>query len=384
MIARPAVATVDLDTLAGNVERLRGRAPGAAMMAVVKADGYGHGMLPAARAFLAGGATWLGVAQLAEALTLRTHGIDAPILAWLFTPGEDLEGPITFGVDLGISAPWALEAAAATASRVGRPARIHLKVDTGLGRGGVTEAQLPQVLQAAIDYQRTGSVQVVGIFSHLACADDVTHPATAIQVSAFTAACDAAAAAGIEIELRHLANSAGIVAHPATHFDLVRAGIAAYGYSPVPATATAEELGLTPAMTLAATLALVKDVPAGQGVSYGLTYRTSAPTRLGQVPIGYGDGLPRQASGVGPMSVGGRRHAIAGRVCMDQVVLDLGAESAAAAGDPVVVFGPPGAGRPTVEEWARVCGTISYEIVTRLGPRVPRIYTGTIAAEGAS
>jgi alanine racemase len=384
MDLRPARASVDLDALAGNLAQLRGRAPGALTMAVVKADGYGHGMLPAARAFLDGGATWLGVAQLGEALALRTHGIDVPILAWLFTPGEDLQGPIAFGVDLGISAPWALDAVASAAVTAGRVARVHLKVDTGLGRGGVCVAQLPEVLEAARRHEVAGTIRVVGLFSHLACADDVHHPATAEQLTAFVAACDAAAASGLQIELRHLANSAGIVAHPATHFDLVRAGIAAYGYSPVPSTATAEDLGLTPAMALTARLAAVKDVPAGQGVSYGLTYRTSQATRLGLVPLGYGDGVPRNAGGVGPMSVGGLRYAIAGRVCMDQVVLDLGPDSRAAPGDEVVVFGPPGGGRPTVEDWAGATGTISYEIVTRLGPRVPRVYSGTSAVEGAS
>jgi alanine racemase len=373
----PSRAVVDLDAFAANVEALRAQAPSALMMTVVKADGYGHGLLPVARAALAGGADWLGVAQLGEALALRAAGIEAPLLAWLYTPGEDLDAPLCAGVDLGVSSMWALREVAEAARRTGRTARVHVKVDTGLARGGLLPADLPALLAEVGRLQADGVVAMVGAFSHLACADTPGHPSIQAQVDCFTEALAVVARAGIRLELRHLANSAALVTRPDTHFDLVRAGIASYGLTPVPVLGGPERFGLTPVMTLKGRLAGVKDVPAGTAVSYGHTYVTSRDTRLGLVPLGYGDGIPRSASGVGPMSVGGQRHTIAGRVCMDQVVLDLGPDSPARPGDEVIVFGPAATGGPSAQEWADVTGTISYEIVTRIGVRVTKEYVGT-------
>lgn len=373
---RPSRARVDLRAIASNVETLRRTAGGAAVMAVVKADGYGHGMLPAARAALAGGARWLGVAQLGEALALRAAGIQAPLLAWMFTPGEDLDTPLLAGVDLGVGAGWALEETAAAARRTGRAARVHLKVDTGLSRNGLLPEELPTVIATARRLTAEGSVEVVGVFSHLACADEPGHPSIDRQLGVFTAAVRDLEAAGMPLQVRHLANSAATLTRPDTRFDLVRTGISVYGLNPVRQLGTPEELGLTPAMTLTARLARVKEVPAGTGVSYGLTYTTDRATRLGLVPLGYGDGIPRSASGTGPMAIDGQRYRIAGRVCMDQVVLDLGPDSDARAGDEVVVFGPAAAGGPSAQDWADAAGTIDYEIVTRMGARVPRDYVG--------
>ncbi|GAA0613729.1 alanine racemase [Sporichthya brevicatena] len=373
-----AQARVDLAAVRSNVVALRGHAGAAEVMAVVKADAYGHGMVPVARAAIAGGATWLGAAVLEEALGLRAAGIgpdDARVLCWLIAPGADLEPAVAADVDLSANAVWAVEQVAAAAESAGRTARLHLKIDSGLGRGGATAADWDDLVAAALKEQAAGRVQVVGIWSHLACSDEPGHPSIAAQVEAFTAAVRAAERAGVRPEVRHLANSAAVVNLPETHFDLVRPGIAAYGFSPIPELGDSAHFGLRPAMTLAARLLLTKAVPAGQGVSYGHTYVTDRPTRLGIVPIGYADGIPRTASSRGPMLVGGRRVAIAGRVCMDQVVLDLG-DLDVAAGDEVLVFGPGDRGEPTVQEWADTIGTITYEVVTGIGARIPRVYTG--------
>ncbi|WP_448074172.1 alanine racemase [Georgenia yuyongxinii] len=385
----PACAVVDLDAVAANVGVLRAAAPGAATMAVVKADAYGHGLLPVARAALAGGAGWLGVAQLTEALELRA-GLDRtptvnrptdagrpPILSWIFPPGAPLGRALEADIDLSASAPWAVDEIAAAARATGRTARVHLKVDTGMGRGGARPEAFGDLVAAALAARAEGTVDVVGVWSHLACADEPANPATARQVEVFTAALAQAERAGLRPQLRHLAASAGTLFHPATHFDLVRPGIAVYGLSPAPDVATSEALGLRPAMTLQARLTVVKAAPAGTPLSYGHTAVTTTDTHLGVVPLGYGDGIPRAASGTGPLAVAGRRYHVAGRVCMDQVVVDLGPESAdVAVGDTAVLFGDGDDGGPTADDWARAVGTINYEIVTRLGCRVPRVHVG--------
>jgi len=371
-----AQARIDLDAVRGNVRALRSCAGAAQVMVVVKADGYGHGMVPVARAALEGGATWLGAAVLEEALGLRAAGIgpdDGRILCWLIAPDSDLAPAVAADVDLSANAVWAVEQIAAAAAATGREARLHLKVDSGLGRGGAALADWDDLVDAALKEQAAGRVRVVGLWSHLACADEPGHPSIAAQVAAFTAAVENAERAGVRPEVRHLANSAATMTLPAAHFDLVRPGIAAYGFSPVPQLGDSAAYGLQPAMTLAARLLLTKRVPAGHGVSYGHTYVTDRPTTLGIVPVGYADGIPRTASSRGPMLVAGRRVPIAGRVCMDQVVLDLG-DLGATAGDEVLLFGPGTDGEPTVQEWADLLGTITYEIVTGIGARIPRVY----------
>ncbi|MGQ0631052.1 MAG: alanine racemase [Sporichthyaceae bacterium] len=373
-VAGRACAHVDLAAIRANVLALRAHAPGAALMAVVKADGYGHGMIPVARAALDGGATWLGVAVLEEAVALREAGIDARILCWLIAPDEDVRSALAHDVDLSANAPWAVRQIAQAAVELGTTARLHLKVDSGLGRGGATAGDWPELLSSALAAADAGQVRIVGLWSHLACSDEPTHPSVAVQLAAFTEALALAERAGVTPEVRHLANSAATIALPETHFDLVRPGIAVYGFSPVPQLGGSADYGLRPAMTLTARLALTKRVPAGHGVSYGHTHITTAETTLGVVPIGYADGIPRTASGRGPMQVRGERTRIAGRVCMDQVVLDLG-DREVAAGDEVVLFGPGDAGEPTVQEWADELGTITYEIVTGIGARVPRVYS---------
>lgn len=381
----PACAVIDLAAIRHNVEVLRGRSGSAGVMAVVKADGYGHGLVPVARAALAGGASWLGVAQLAEALQLRAAGIAAPLLSWLTVPGEDYPAAVAAGIDLAVSATWALTEIGAAARAAGRPARVHLKLDTGLSRNGVTREQWSDLVLRTLKVQADGLVELVGVMSHYAWADAPEHPTVRAQTAAFTAAVARAEELGARFEIRHLANSAATLTNPQAHFDLVRPGLALYGLSPVPELGTPADFGLRPAMTLFGRVALVKQVPAGSGVSYGHAYTTPADTTLALVPLGYADGLPRHASNAGPAALRGRRYTVAGRVCMDQVVLDLGDPGNATGvvpGDVVTLFGDPATGVPSAQDWAEAAGTISYEIVTRLGPRVLRLHRG--AGDGAA
>lgn len=367
-----AEAVVDLDAIAGNVAHLRGLTS-AAVMAVVKADGYGHGAVPAARAAVRGGATWLGVATVGEACQLRDAGITAPVLAWVIAPGTPVLPAVRRGVDLSVSTVAGLAAVVEAGHTADTTARVHLKIDTGLNRGGSSEAAWPALVTAAAKAAADGDVTVIGAWSHLACADQPGHPSIDRQLAVYHDALEVVAHAGLHPPVRHLANSAGLLTRPDTHFDLVRPGIACYGLSPIadwPAAAA-----LRPAMTLRARVLIAKRVAAGQSVSYGHTYTTHRPTTLAVVPIGYADGIPRSAGSAGPVLIGGARRYVAGRVCMDQFVVDAG-DIPVADGDEVVVFGPGDSGEPTADDWARVLSTISYEVVTGIGPRVPRRYRG--------
>ena len=373
-----AEAVVDRTAIRHNVETLRAAAGRAEVMAVLKADGYGHGMVEAGRAARAGGAGWLGVAVIEEALALRAAGDTGPVLCWLATPGERFADAVAAGIDLSASAPWTVDELVIAAEAAGRPARVHLKVDTGMHRSGASPEDWTDLVATAAKAQAAGHLEIVGIWSHLACADEPDHPSNQFQLGAFRVACGLARAHGVEPPLRHLANSGGTLALPDTHFDLVRPGLAVYGLSPfAQSSAPRTGLGLRPAMTLKARLALVKRAGAGSGVSYGLTYTTPADTTLGLLPLGYGDGLPRHASNAGPVLAGGRRRTIAGRICMDQCVIDLEGDELRA-GDEVLLFGPGDAGEPTADDWAVAAQTINWEIVTRLGARVPRSYVGAV------
>jgi alanine racemase len=373
-----AEVRVDLDAYRANIACLREVAPRSAMMAVVKADAYGHGMVACARAARQAGATWLGTATADEALELRAAGVDGRVLTWIATPGAPWQRLLAADVDVSANAPWAVAEIAAAAAATGVTARLHLKTDTGLGRAGAQPHDWPELVDAALKAQADGLVSVVGLWSHLACADEPTHPSVPRQLAAFRDAVDHAERAGVRPEVRHLANSPATLLIPASHHDLVRCGIATYGLSPAPAEGAAADFGLRPVMTLAARLALVKRVPEGHGVSYGHTYVTTRQTTLALVPVGYGDGVPRAASNLAEVYVAGRRHTIAGRVAMDQFVVDLGdSADEARPGDEVVIFGPGDRGEPTAQDWAEAMGTISYEIVTRIGARVPRRYVGS-------
>lgn len=374
---RRARAEIDLGALRANVRTLRARvAPHVRIMAVVKADAYGHGALRCARAALDAGADWLGTATPHEALALRAAGItDVPVMCWLWTPGDPWDQGIEAGLDMSVSGMWALDEVVEAARRTGKRARVQLKADTGLGRNGCQPADWPELVGAALEAEAEGLVKVTGLWSHFACADEPHHPSIAAQLDVFRTMLDHAEKAGVDPEVRHIANSPATLTLPEAHFDLVRPGIAMYGVSPSPELGTSAELGLRPVMSLKASVALVKHVPAGHGVSYGHHYVTTDETTLGLVPLGYADGVPRHASGRGRVLVGDTVRTIAGRVAMDQFVVDLGGDTPEA-GSEAVLFGPGDRGEPTAEDWAVAADTIAYEIVTRIGARVPRVYLG--------
>ena len=403
----PSSAAVDLAAIRHNLGVLRAAAPGALQLATVKANAYGHGLLPVARAALDGGADWLGVAQLAEAFTLR-HGLDeagvtradAPLLAWISTSSSDFAAAIEADIDLSVSWTWVLADICAAARQVGRPARVHVKIDTGMSRAGSTLADLPALASALRMAADDGLVDVVGAWSHMSRADDPSeagNASTASHVRIFEEGLAILADAGVTPRIRHLSATSGILWHPEAHYDMVRAGIGLYGLSPDPAVATAEQLGLIPALELRAPLTSVKVIEEGTPASYGGTW--VAPTRrwIGLVPLGYGDGILRAVSNRARVVVhtasGPFNAPIVGRVCMDQFMVDLGqaegspgtptarsGQAPAAPGDIATLFGSGAGGEALADDWAQAAGTINYEIVTHLGAHIPRIYRDGAAA----
>ena len=366
-----AEAIVDLDRITENVKHLKGLA-GVDLMAVVKADAYGHGLIPVARAALAGGATSLGVALLEEAITLRDAGITAPILAWLVPPGSDYKAAVDHNIELAASSIIALEEIGAVKSS--NRARVHLEVDTGMTRGGFLGEW------GKLDTHHVSNVDIVGIFSHFARADEPGEVQNNLQRTRFTEMVATLESFGFTNIARHLSNSAATLKDKDSRFDMVRTGIAIYGLTPdVNSLGTSASLGLKAAMSLRAKLHLVKEVPANSPVGYGATAITKRDTKLGIVAMGYADGIPRTAQGAG-IFVHGKRAPIIGRVSMDQFVVDLGLDSKSISGEWVEVFGDGIAGGYTAEEWGSASGSINYEIVTRIGPRVPRIYRSSSPA----
>ena len=360
-----AEAVVNLSAVKANVALLKAKA-GVDLLAVVKADAYGHGLVPVAKAALEGGATWLGVALLEEAIALRSAGITAPILAWLVPPGSDFKSAVDHDIDIAVSSLIALHEVSAVKGAK-RP-RVHLEVDTGMTRGGFL-SEWDQ-----IDLQDIRDIEIVGIFSHFARADEPGQAQNLEQLNRFKKMVANLESFGYNNLIRHLSNSAATLVDHASAFDMVRTGIAIYGLSPdVKTLGTSEKLSLKPAMTLRAKLHLVKEVPAGSPVGYGATEVTKVDTKLGLVAMGYADGIPRIAKIAGVFH-DGKRAPIIGRVSMDQFVVDLGATSNAQSGDWVTVFGPGDSGEYTVDDWGSASESINYEIVTRIGPRVPRIY----------
>ena len=368
-----ASAEIDLAALRANVAALAAHVGGSALMVVVKADAYGHGMVPCAREARAAGASWLGVATPGEALALRAAGDAGPLLCWLYGPAEDLSPLVAADVDVSAASVEDISRLAAAAAVVEHVARVHLKVDTGLSRNGAPEHGWDELFVAAAEAEGAGAIRLVGLWSHLAAADEPGHPSVALQLAAFDRAYHRARLADLEPELRHLANSAGALVVPEARFDLVRVGIAAYGVEPAPGLADLAGVTLTPVMRLRAQLALVKRIAAGTGVSYGWTWTAPTETVVGLVPLGYADGIPRHAGNAAELAVGGRRVPVRGRICMDQLVVELGPGAHEEPGDEVTLFGA-GPDVPTANDWGAACGTIGYEIVTRLGGRVPRVY----------
>ncbi|MCL2803118.1 MAG: alanine racemase [Micrococcales bacterium] len=373
-------AVVSLDAITANTRRLKELAGQAQVMAVVKANGYGHGMVASARAAMAGGAGYLGVAQLAEALEL--HRALAwprpPILSWIYPAGAiDLLGQgLASQIELGVSLPEQLDGIGQAVKQTGQVARLHLKLDTGLGRAGGPAASWEALVRAALAAQAEGLVELAAMWTHFAYADSPNHPTVLAQEAAFAEGMALAQRLGARFELAHVANSAALLTGRPCRYDMVRPGLAMYGLSPIPDQASSGELGLVPAMTLESEFTLVKRLPQGHGVSYGHMYHTPGDTVVGLVPMGYAEGVFRHASNRAEVWVAGRRVPVAGRICMDQFVVDLGPGAGEAAGERVVLFGPGHNGEPTAQEWAEVAGTISYEIVTRIPQHVPRVYVG--------
>jgi alanine racemase len=365
-----AEAVVDLAAVRHNVGVLRAAAPDSALMAVVKADGYGHGAVAVGRAALAAGATWLGVCTLEEALALRAGGIDAPVLSWLHVPTDDFAPAVAAGIDLSVGSVAHLDAVLAGARAAGRTVRLHLKADTGLSRGGAQPAEWPDLVDAAAKAVAEGTAEVVAVFSHLSHGDTPGHPTLDLQAERLTAAWQVARERGLH-PIRHLANSgATLMGRPELSLDMVRAGIAVYGLDPYDR--PVPQSPLRPVMTLQARVALVKRVPAGAGVAYGHEWIAPVDTTLALVPLGYADGVPRRLNRDGRMRVllAGALRPVVGRVSMDQIVVDCG-DADVTEGELAVLFGTGRGGEPTAQDWADDLGTIHYEVVA--GVRSDRV-----------
>ncbi len=367
-----AEAIVDLGAIADNVRVLRELAGAAEVMAVVKADGYGHGSVQAGRAALNAGAAELGVATIDEALALRRGGITAPVLAWLHPPGTDFGPALSAGIGVAVSSVGQVDAVLDAVERTGRTAEVTVKVDTGLNRNGVCAVDFPAVLSALQRGVAADAIRLRGIMSHLISGDVPDDPLNDIQAQRFTEMIAEARRRGIEFEVAHLSNSPSAMTRPDLAFDMVRPGIAVYGLSPIPGHG---DMGLRPAMTLRCTVAMVKPIKAGEGVSYGHTWIATRDTNLALLPIGYADGLYRTLGGRIDVLINGRLRRSVGRVCMDQFVVDLGPGTPdVAEGDEAILFGPGTSGEPTAQDWADLLGTIHYEVVTSPRGRVVRTH----------
>ena len=376
-----AEVLIDLGAIRENIKYLMAKS-GKPALAVVKADGYGHGLLPVAKSALSAGASWLGVALLEEARALRQGGINAPIIAWLTPVTDDFASAISEDIDIAIPSLAHLEAITSAARSLGKCARVHLEVDTGMSRGGALN-EWSELVRSAKSYQDSGLIKVIGIWSHFARADEAGHEFNNKQLENFKSAVAEAKSVGITPEVIHLSNSAAAINDADSHFDLLRLGIAIYGLSPdFSHMGSSEKLNLKPAMSIRARIHLVKDIPAGSQVGYGGSAITKVDTKLGVIAMGYSDGIPRSANSSAGVLVGNKRAPIIGRVSMDQFVVDLGRDSSAKAGDWAYIIGSnpsdsyTSASSYTADSWASASATINYEIVTRIAARVKRIYQG--------
>lgn len=373
-----AEAVVDLGAIEHNVRVLREHAGPARLMAVVKADGYGHGATRVARAALAAGAAELGVATVDEALALRADGITAPVLAWLHPPGLDFGPALLADVEIAVSSVRQLDELLDAVRRTGRTATVTVKVDTGLNRNGVAPALYPLMLTALRQAVAEDAIRLRGLMSHMVYADQPDNSINDVQAQRLSDMLAQARDVGVAFELAHLANSAATMARPDLAFDMVRPGIAVYGLSPVPQLG---DMGLIPAMTVKCAVALVKSIHAGDGVSYGHTWIAERDTTVALMPIGYADGVFRSLGGRLEVLINGRRRPGVGRICMDQFLVDLGPGPIdVAEGDEAILFGPGGSGEPTAQDWADLLGTIHYEVVTSPRGRITRTYreAGTV------
>ena len=368
-----ASAEINLSAIAQNFKSIKSRTT-ADVLAVVKADAYGHGLIPVSKALEEAGADWFGTALLEEAINLRKAGILKPIISWLTPLGEDFKSAIDLDIDLGIPSIDLLDEVIKAASLTGKTARIHLEIDTGMSRGGVL-SEWDQLIKSVLAGVNLKQLKVIGIWSHFARADEPDELMNQEQLSLFEEKVNQAKAAGIDAQFIHIANSAALFTNKIAHKNIIRSGIALFGLSPdIKTIGDSSSLGLKPAMKLKAKLNLVKEVKAGSSVGYGGTALIKSDTKLGVVALGYADGIPRSTNNLAGVFVDKKRAPIIGRVSMDQFVVDLGITSTAKTGDEVIVFGDGSSGEYTVDEWAKAANTINYEIITRIGPRVPRIY----------
>ena len=368
-----ASAEINLSAITQNFKSIKSRTT-ADVLAVVKADAYGHGLIPVSKALEEAGADWFGTALLEEAINLRKAGILKPIISWLTPLGEDFKSAIDLDIDLGIPSIDLLDEVIKAASLTGKTARIHLEIDTGMSRGGVL-SEWDQLIKSVLVGVNLKLLKVIGIWSHFARADEPAELMNQEQLSLFEEKVNQAKTAGIDAQFIHIANSAALFTNKSTHKNIIRSGIALFGLSPdIKTIGDSSSLGLKPAMKLKAKLNLVKEVKAGSSVGYGGTAVLKSDTKLGVVALGYADGIPRNTNNLAGVFVDKKRAPIIGRVSMDQFVVDLGVTSNAKTGDEVIVFGDGSGDEYTVDEWAKAANTINYEIITRIGPRVPRIY----------
>jgi alanine racemase len=353
--------TIDLEVIANNYKTLK-KLTGGQVLAIVKADAFGHGMIEVSKKLESIGVDILGTADIDEAMELRHAGIKSPIMAWLHGKNTQFEEAISNDIELGASAIATLEKIGTAAKKVAKVAKVHLKVDTGLGRNGAD-------LERAVELSGSGAIELVGVFSHLSGTsekDDLE------QLRVFEEAIKTAAKLGATFKIRHIAASLAALRYPSTRLDMVRVGAAMYGIDPSPEV-IARDYGLLPAMRVSSEVVHVKKVPAGHGVSYGYLHRTKAESTLALVPFGYTEGFPRVATGQAEVSLNGKKYPVLARVAMDQFILDLGSDSAEV-GDEVVIIGDSTKGEPSAEDLARAAGTINYEIVTKMGGRAKRVF----------
>ncbi|MBT8161274.1 MULTISPECIES: alanine racemase [Arthrobacter] len=368
---------VDLSAISDNIKALRKRTDAPHFMAVVKGNGYGRGLIDVARTALEAGADWLGTAQLSEAVALRRAGITVPVLSWLYLASQTsatIREALEHDVDVSLGSVRQLEVLAGIARHVGRPAVVHLELDSGLSRGGARKEDWAGLVAKARAAEKDGTLKVRGIWTHLAWADVPAHPGNAAAVAEFEDAVREAHAAGLEPQLRHVSSSANILDRPEFHFDMVRAGLAIYGLAPADHLNPAD-FGLRPALTVTAPLVMVKKVPAGTGVSYEHQAITHEPRYLGLIPLGYADGIPKGISGRSLVQIAGRKVPVIGKVCMDQFMVDLGPDAAGIdVGDIAVLFGDPASGAASADDWGAAIGSHGDEIISRIAPRLPRVY----------
>ncbi|MEW1819928.1 alanine racemase [Arthrobacter sp. NPDC080031] len=369
--------SVDLSAISDNIKALKKRTDAPHFMAVVKGNGYGHGLVDVARTAVTAGADWLGTAQLSEAITLRQAGIAVPVLSWLYLASQTsatIREALEYDVDVSLGSVGQLEVLAGIARQLGRPAVVHLELDSGLSRGGARKEDWSELVAQARKAEQDGTVLVRGIWTHLAWADVPAHPGNAAAVAEFEDAVREARAAGLDPQLRHVSSSANILDRPEFHFDMVRAGLAIYGLAPADHLDPAD-FGLRPALSVTAPLVMVKKVPAGTGVSYEHQAITHEPRYLGLIPLGYADGIPKGISGRSLVQIAGRKVPVIGKVCMDQFMVDLGPDaSGIEVGDTAVLFGDPAGGAASADDWGAAIGSHGDEIINRIAPRLPRVY----------